>query len=393
MGISRQMQKYLAGGSLIRRLFEEGVAMQNDGTGLPVYDFSLGNPMLPPPDAFEEALAHYVGHRPSSPHGYMANAGLPETRSAVAASLSKDHPVQFEWQHILMTVGAAGAVNVALKTLLDAGDEVLVSAPYFVEYGYYVENHGGRLVKAPTCEDFNLDVAAIENALSDKTRVVLINNPNNPTGVMYPQETLNALGNVLRKASGRYGRPIYLLDDAPYRKLVYDVPVCTSAFAAYENTLMVTSHSKDLSLPGERVGFLAVSPRAAAAELILSGCALANRILGFVNAPALMQHVAASLQDVTVDLAWYRKRRDRLFRALTSYGYRMPYPDGAFYLFVKAPGEDDTRFVAHLKKQRVLTVPGSGFGMPGYFRIAYCVNENTIEGALQIFKEAIKNIP
>ncbi|MBN2526738.1 MAG: pyridoxal phosphate-dependent aminotransferase [Deltaproteobacteria bacterium] len=392
MTISKQMRRYLDSGSLIRKLFEEGAAMRADGTNRPVYDFSLGNPSLAPPQQFDDALGRYVQNDARSLHGYMANAGLTETREAVARSLKNDHGLSFDASHVLMTVGAAGAVNVALKTLLNPGDEVLVCKPYFVEYEFYAENHGGKLITVPATRDFNLDIDAFAAAITPRTRVVIITNPNNPTGVMYPQETLNALGDVLRSKSAQLGQPIYLLDDAPYRKLVYDVPRCTSSFSAYEHTLMATSHSKDLSLPGERIGFLALSPKMTDCKMVAAGCAIASRILGFVNAPALMQYVAAALQDVTIDLDWYRRRRDRLFTSLTSYGYEMPHPDGAFYLFVKAPGGDDFKFVEGLKRRRVLTVPGSGFGTPGYFRIAYCVSDSIVEESLSYFKEAMDEV-
>ncbi|MBN2340151.1 MAG: pyridoxal phosphate-dependent aminotransferase [Deltaproteobacteria bacterium] len=390
MTISKKMQQYLTGGSLIRKLFEEGAAMTKDGSGKPVYDFSLGNPSLDPPVEFMHALRDYAASPPEHAHSYMANAGLPAAREAVASQLSTEHACSFSAANVLMTVGAAGAVNVALKALLDAGDEVVVSAPYFVEYGYYVENHGGRLVVVDSAPSFQLDVQAIVAAITDKTKIVLITNPNNPTGVMYTQESLNQLGDALAEASGRRGKPIYLLDDAPYRKLVYDVPRCTSSFDAYPYTLMATSHSKDLSLPGERIGFLALSPQIDDVDTLHAACAFSARILGFVNAPALMQYLTASLQKATIDLRRYRERRDRLYTALTAYGYQMPYPDGAFYLFPKVPNGTDFSFVDRLKRQRVLTVPGSGFGKPGYFRIAYCVSDVTIEGALKIFEEAAK---
>lgn len=364
--------------------------MVSDGSGRPVYDFSLGNPTLSPPPEFDDLLRSYVAERPIGAHAYMHNAGYEETRAKVALSLTRDHQCAFTAEHILMTVGAAGAVNIALKALLDFGDEVIVSAPHFVEYGYYAANHGGELVTVNTTPQFDLDVSAIINAVTAKTKVVIITNPNNPTGKMYPQDTLNQLGAELRDASLQVGHPIYLLDDAPYRKLVYDVARCTSSFDAYEYTLMATSHSKDLSLPGERIGFLALSPKIENHKQLQRGCAFAARILGFINAPALMQRMAAELQEVTIDLNWYRKRRDRLVSALTSMGYDVPRPDGAFYLFPKVPFGTDYSFVDRLKKYRVLTVPGIGFGTPGYFRIAYCVSEITIEESLSFFEKAIR---
>jgi aspartate aminotransferase len=391
MMISKTIEAYLKEGSWIRRLFEEGLKMAKEGKG-PVYDFSLGNPELSPPAALSEALIHAASDPTPGKHRYMPNAGYTETRSAAAKSLSRDHDMEFSAEEILMTVGAAGALNVALKAILDPGDEVICIAPYFVEYRFYIENHAGRMIVANSRDDFDIDVKAISRLLSPSTRAVIINNPNNPTGKVYPQETLNRLGDVLGRASKAYSRPIYLIDDAPYRKLVYDTDRCSSAFAAYENTLMGTSHSKDLGIPGERIGFLAVSPRCEGKKEFMNAAAFANRVLGFVNAPALMQRVVAKVQDEIIDLDWYRKKRDRLVSALSSYGYEIQSPGGAFYLFPKAPGGDDIAFIDTLKSMRVLAVPGTGFGAPGYFRIAYCVNDAVIEGALPAFETAARQM-
>jgi aspartate aminotransferase len=390
MPISKRIAAYQEKGSWIRKLFEEGAQLAADGSGLPVYDFSLGNPDLEPPAEFTAALREIAASPETGTHKYMANVGYLETRQAVARSLARDHDLPFTPESIVMTVGAGGAINVAFKALLDPGEEVIAVAPYFVEYRFYTENHGGQLVEARSAPDFDLDVADIESRITDQTRIVVITNPNNPTGVLYPQESLDALGDMLRRKSAERERPIFLIDDAPYRKLVFDVDRCTSAFTAYENTLMGTSHSKDLGLPGERIGFLAVSPRLQGWQKVASAAAFANRTLGFVNAPALMQRVSARLQDVTIDLGWYRRKRDRLYGALTEMGYEMPYPGGAFYMFPKAPGGDDIAFINKLKDLRVLVVPGSGFGTPGYFRIAYCCSDEKIEGALPAFARAIR---
>lgn len=390
MPISKRIAAYQEKGSWIRKLFEEGAQMAADGSGLPVYDFSIGNPDLEPPAEFNEALQEIANNDAAGTHKYMANVGYLETRKAVADSLAVDHDLPFTPEGITMTVGAGGAINVAFKALLDIGEEVIAIAPYFVEYRFYAENHGGVLVEAKSAPDFDLDIDAIEKCITDKTRIVVITNPNNPTGVLYPQESLDALGDMLRRQSEGRERPIFLIDDAPYRKLVFDVDRCTSAFTAYENTLMGTSHSKDLGLPGERIGFLAVSPRMDGWQKVSAAAAFTNRTLGFVNAPALMQRVAARLQNVTIDLDWYRRKRDRFYNALTEMGYEMPYPGGAFYMFIKAPGGDDIAFINKLKDLRVLVVPGSGFGTPGYFRIAYCCSDEKIEGALPAFEKAIK---
>ena len=390
MPIAKRIEAHLSKGSWIRKLFEEGTRLKDDGTGRPVYDLSIGNPDLEPPAKFRQALLEAVQDESPGRHKYMANVGYPETRAAVAADLERDHEIPFTPGNIIMTVGAGGAVNTALKSILDPGEEVIVVAPFFVEYKFYIENHGGVMVPTEADADFNLDVAAIKAAITDRTRAVMITNPNNPTGVVYPQETLDRLGDMLREASAGRERPIFLLDDAPYRKLVFDGTKCTSSFRAYENTMMGTSHSKDLGLPGERIGFLAVSPRMAGWERMAGAAAFSNRSLGFVNAPALMQRVVAQLQEETIDLEWYKRKRDLLYKELTRMGYEMPFPGGAFYIFPKAPGGDDIAFINVLKEMRVLVVPGSGFGKPGYFRAAYCVSDDKIEGCLPAFEEAIK---
>ncbi|MDD5305694.1 MAG: pyridoxal phosphate-dependent aminotransferase [Deltaproteobacteria bacterium] len=389
MPISRKIDGYLANASWIRKLFEEGNRMRAEGGG-PVYDFSIGNPELEPPALFKETLTRLAADASGGMHRYMSNVGYDETRAAVAGSLSSDYGLPFVADQVIMTVGAGGAINTALKALLDPGEEVVVSVPYFVEYRFYIDNHQGVMVAAPMRRSFDLDPDAIEAKITELTRIVLINNPHNPTGVVYPQETLDRLGEMLRRVSAGRDRPIFLIDDAPYRKLVYDIPRCTNPFSAYEHTLMATSHSKDLGLPGERIGFLAVSPRCMGWQRVAGALAFTNRTLGYVNAPALMQRVVAHLQDVTIDLGWYRRKRDLLYKELTRMGYRMPYPGGAFYIFPEAPGGDDIAFMQKLKDMRVLVVPGTGFGMRGHFRVSYCMRDEVIEGALPAFEQAIR---
>lgn len=392
MVIAKRIAAYMERGSWIRKLFEEGAQLSMDGSGLPVYDFSIGNPDLEPPKEFKVALKKIAEDTTAGTHKYMSNVGYSETRQAVAESLQRDFDINFTADNIIMTVGAGGALNATLKALIDIDDEVLAIAPYFVEYDFYVQNHGGVLKTVEAAPDFNLDVANIEAGITKKTRVVVITNPNNPTGVLYPQETLDELGEMLQRKSDEYGRPIFLIDDAPYRKLVYDVDKCTSAFQAYEYTIMGTSHSKDLGLPGERIGFIAISPRFEDWKTVANACAFTNRTLGFVNAPAIMQRAVQDLQGVTIDLDWYRRKRDLLYTSLTEMGYEVPYPGGAFYMFPKAPNGDDIAFIEILKKKRVLVVPGSGFGKPGYFRISYCCADEKIQGSLQAFKEAIEEV-
>ncbi|MCP4604006.1 MAG: pyridoxal phosphate-dependent aminotransferase [Proteobacteria bacterium] len=390
MPIAKRVDKYLSDASWIRKLFVEGRKMLGDGKG-PVYDFSIGNPDLEPPMLFKDILRELAADETPGQHKYMANVGYLETRQAVASALTDEFGLQFLPEQIMMTIGAGGAINATLKALIDPGDEVILVAPFFVEYRFYVENHGGISVISQAQSNFDLDINDINEKITDKTRVVLVNNPNNPTGIVYPQKTLDLLGELLYQRSKERDRPIFLIDDGPYRKLVYDIDRCTNPFKSYDNTLMATSHSKDLCLPGERIGYLAVSPRCKGWERVISAAAFANRTLGFVNAPALMQRVVAKLQNVTIDINWYRRKRDRLFSELTRMGYRMPYPAGAFYVFPQAPGGDDVAFINKLKDMRVLVVPGSGFGMKGYFRIAYSVHDHVIEGALPVFERAISD--
>ncbi|MFO8073087.1 MAG: pyridoxal phosphate-dependent aminotransferase [Polyangia bacterium] len=390
MPISKRIAAYLEKGSWIRKLFEEGAQLKADGSGEPVYDLTLGNPDLEPPAEFNESIRKLIADESPGQHKYMANIGFQETREAVARSLASEYGLDFVADQVVMTVGAGGAMNALLKAVLDPGEEVIVIAPFFVEYRFYIENHGGEMVTVNASDDFNLDLDAISAAITDKTRVVLIDNPNNPTGVVYPQKTLNELGALLRDRSRGRSRPIFLLDDAPYRKLVYDIDRCPSVFEAYEWSLMATSHSKDLGLPGERIGFLAISPKCENWQAMAAATAFTNRTLGYVNAPALMQRVVTHLQDVTIDLDWYRSKRDLLYGELTRMGYEVPYPGGAFYMFPKAPGGDDVAFINELKKMRVLAVPGSGFGKPGHFRVAYCMDESIIKGALPSLEKAIK---
>lgn len=392
MPISKTIAAYQSKGSWIRKLFEEGMQMMRDGTGLPVYDLSIGNPELEPPAEFKRILRATIDDGGPGLHRYMSNAGYLETRASVADSLAADHALPFTADNIVMTVGAGGAVNVAIKALLDRGEEVICVAPHFVEYRFYIENHGGVMVVAQSAPGFDLDVDAIAEKITDRTRFVLITNPNNPTGVVYPQATLDRLGDLLRRESAKRERPIYILDDAPYRKLVYDMDKCTSSFNGYENTLVATSHSKDLGLPGERIGFLAVSPRIQGWQGVVGAAVFSNRVLGYVNAPALMQRAVAGLQTVTVDLEWYRRKRDRLCAELKRMGYELVVPGGAFYVFPKAPGGDDVEFCMKLKSERVLAVPGAGFGTPGHFRICYCVADEKIWGALPAFEKVIQAI-
>jgi aspartate aminotransferase len=370
-------------------MFEEGARLKAQYGADKVFDFSLGNPNLPPPAKFSEVLRQTVAKLGPGDHGYMPNIGYVQTRKAVAATVSREQKAQVTESEVIMTCGAAGALNVIFKTILDAGDEVIAPSPYFVEYGSYVDNHGGVLKTAPTKADSMLDPAAIAAAITPKTKAVLINSPNNPTGQVYSSASLKELGKVMTEAGRKLKRTLYLIADEPYRKIVYDGIKVPSVFSAYKESIVASSYSKDISIPGERLGYLAVHPHATYRDDLLAGAAMTNRTLGYVNAPALMQKVVAEVQGISVDVSLYARKRDMLCKGLAEAGYEFNKPAGAFYLFPKSPDPDEVAFVSVLQEERILVVPGRGFGAPGYFRIAYCVSDETITNALPGFKRAI----
>ncbi|NWF91600.1 MAG: pyridoxal phosphate-dependent aminotransferase [Syntrophaceae bacterium] len=387
MAISKRVKESLNGASWVRRMFEEGEELKKIHGEENVFDFSLGNPNLEPPASLKKALKDLADNPIAGMHRYMPNSGYSETRRAIAQYLAEESGLPFEEKHVVMTVGAAGGLNVILKAILDEGDEVIVPSPYFMEFKFYIENNGGRIRLVPTREDFSLDLTEIERATGEKTKAVLINFPNNPTGVIYDDSSLKRLGEILKMKNRELKKTLYLITDEAYRRIVYDHVEPPIIFHHYPHTLRVTSHSKDLSLPGERIGYVAVSPLCEGTDELISALVFANRILGFVNAPALMQRLVAPLQRNSVNIKDYEEKRNLFYDSLTAFGYQVVKPQGAFYLFPKAPIEDDLAFVKELQSKRILTVPGRGFGKPGYFRIAYCVEKKVIEGALPGFKE------
>lgn len=391
MVVSEKIQSFIERSSWIREMFEAGIRLKAEVGAENVCDFSLGNPDLEPPAAFKDALLDLIQNEPAGIHGYMPNAGFPDVREQVAGYAARVYGQDFTAEDIVMTCGAGGALNVAFKALLTPGDEIIVPRPYFVEYNFYADNHQAEVKLVDTDPDFSLNLSRIEAALSDKTRVVLINSPNNPTGAVYPAETIAGLCDLLAGASRRYGRPIFLVSDEPYRKIAYDGVEVPSVFGDYPYVIALTSYSKDLSLPGERIGFLAAHPKVPDKSLLMAGLVLANRILGFVNAPALMQRAVARLQGVSVDVGVYQNRRDAFVAGLKEAGYELVRPQGAFYLFPKTPIPDDVAFVKRLQKENILAVPGSGFGGPGHIRLTYCVPESVIERSLAGFKRAREN--
>jgi len=387
MAISKKVKVALNGASWVRRMFEEGEELKRLHGEENVYDFSLGNPNLEPPASLKKALKALADCPVPGMHRYMPNCGYSDTRRAIAEYLKEESGLPFDEKNVVMTVGAAGGLNVVLKAILDEGDEVIVPSPYFMEFKSYIENSGGQIRLVETNDDFSLNLSEIEKAIGEKTEAVLINSPNNPTGVVYNQESLEKLGELLKKKSRQLGRNLHLITDEAYRRIVFDQIHLPIVFRHYPHTIRVTSHSKDLSLPGERIGYVAVSPLCEDLNDMIAAIVFANRVLGFVNAPALMQRLVAPLQKNSVNIREYEEKRDLFYNSLTAFGYQLVKPQGAFYLFPKAPIEDDVAFVKELQSKRILTVPGRGFGKPGYFRIAYAVDKKVIEGALPGFKE------
>ena len=390
MPVSQKVKRFAEEGGWIRRMFEAGIALKQQYGEDKVFDLSLGNPVVEPPPQFHQELRRLAENPSPGMHRYMPNAGYAETRAAVAAGLREETGIPFSMVEIVMTCGAAAALNVVLKTVLNPGEEVVLFAPYFVEYGYYTDNHGGTPVIAPTDEAFQPDLAALEGLLTPRTRAVLINSPNNPSGAVYGEDVLRDLGELLRRAAARYDTEIFLVSDEPYRRIIYDGLSYPQVFPHYEASIVVHSHAKDLALPGERIGYIAVNPAYDGKAELLDGLTFCNRILGFVNAPALMQHAVRALQGVSVDVTDYQRKRDYLHGRLTEMGYSCFRPQGAFYLFPRSLVEDDVAFVDELQRMNVLVVPGRGFGSPGYFRISYCLEDRVLEGAMDGFAQAAR---
>ncbi len=387
--ISRKMMNMTKNGSAIRAMFEEGMRMAEKFGKDNVFDFSLGNPNIPAPEKVRDEIIRLARDTdPMELHGYMANAGYPQVRATVAQSLNKRFGTSFSENNIIMTVGAAGGLNVILKTLLNPGDEVLVFSPYFLEYGNYVANYDGVLKAIPAKEEdgFQPDGEALRAAITPKTKALILNNPNNPTGVIYSAEKIREIADVLYERQKELGTSIYIVSDEPYRELAYDgieVPFITKY---YNNTIVGYSWSKSLSLPGERIGYLAIPDEADDSQLIIDAAVIANRILGFVNAPSLQQRLVAQCLEEKTDVDAYDRNRKALYNGLTDCGFECVYPSGAFYLWVKAPDGDDSTFVQKAKGHNILFVGGSSFSCPGYVRIAYCVSNDMIMRSMPAFK-------
>lgn len=387
--ISEKMKPYVKNNSAIRMMFEEGNRLRAKYGADKVFDFSLGNPSVPAPDSVREAIIELVNTAdPTVLHGYMSNAGFEDVRQTIAESLNRRFDTKFSAKNLIMTIGAASGLNVILKTILNPGEEVIVFAPYFLEYGAYVRNYDGVLVEiSPDTTTFQPNLAEFEQKITPKTRAVIVNTPHNPTGVVYSEETIKKLSAILEAKQKEFGTVIYLISDEPYRELAYDgveVPYLTKY---YNNTVVGYSYSKSLSLPGERIGYLVIPDEADGSEELISAATIANRTLGCVNAPSLIQKVVAKCVDAKTDLVAYDKNRQALYNGLKECGFECIKPQGAFYLFVKSPVEDEKAFCEAGKKYNILMVPGSSFACPGYVRLAYCVSYETIVNSLPEFKK------
>ena len=392
--ISEKMKGLVAGSSVTRAMFEEGNRLAKIYGRENVYDFSLGNPNVPAPEKVKTAIVDIVNNvDPIKLHGYMSNAGYEEVREKIAASINKKFGMNYGANNILMTVGAAGGLNVILKVLLNPGDEVIAFAPFFGEYRNYVSNFDGEMVViSPNTETFQPKLDEFEAKITAKTKVVIVNSPNNPSGVIYSEETFEKMAEILTKKEKEFGTSIYLVTDEPYRELAYGGISVPYVPKFYHNTVVGYSYSKSLSLPGERIGYLVMPNELDDYEDVWAAACVANRILGFVNAPSLQQLFVAECLDEESDLAYYERNRNTLYEGLTKIGYECPSPDGAFYLFMKTPIEDDKKFCELAKKYNILVVPGSAFACPGYCRIAYCVAYETICNSLPKFEELYKEI-
>jgi aspartate aminotransferase len=392
MQLSTKVTNAIKNASWIRKMFEQGSELKKKIGAENVYDFSLGNPDVEPPKRFLDALEKITHDRVPGKHGYMHNAGYPETREMIAKQVSSEHNAPVTANDLILTVGAAGALNVFLKTVLNPDEEVIVLRPFFPEYTFYADNHGGKIVLVNTKADFSLDLEEIEKAITPQTKAMIINSPNNPTGVIYDTSTLKQLADLLTRASQKIGHDIFLISDEPYRHIVYDGLQVPSLMDLYPEAIVALSYSKSLSIAGQRFGYLAINPHSKYRSQLISACTFCNRTLGFLNAPAIMQLAVAQLPNVSVDCSAYQSRRDLIYRALLDAGYQTIKPQGAFYFFPKSPIPDDVQYVQALIKYGVLVTPGSGFGLPGYFRISYTLPEERIKLALPAFAQVLKDL-
>ena len=392
MTIAADVQRHMEDSSWIRRMFELGIALKRERGDDNVFDLSLGNPVAEPPPQFFDELRRFAESPAPGAHRYMPNAGYVETRQAVADALSAETGLAYSADHVVMTVGAAAALNVIVRAICNPGDQIAILTPFFGEYMFYILGRDAEPLVIGCGEDFLPDLAELEQKLSARTRLVILNSPNNPSGAIYPRAFVDSLAQLLDRKSEQFGSDIFLVSDEPYRKIIYDDQQYPFPQQAYRRTITVTSHAKDLGLAGDRIGYLALHPEYENATELLDAFIFCNRVLGFVNAPAIMQHLVRNLQDVTIDIADYQAKRDYLYGVLTEAGYRVRKPEGAFYMFPESPVADELELVDALQRHGVLVVPGRGFGMPGHFRISYCVQQRELEGAAPGFHAAIREL-
>ncbi|MCC0631315.1 pyridoxal phosphate-dependent aminotransferase [Clostridioides sp. ZZV15-6388] len=390
--ISNKMQTLVANSSVIRAMFEEGKKLSDMYGEENVFDFSIGNPSVEPPETIKAVISDILNEEsPNLVHGYMNNSGYEDVRDAIAKHINKKNGLNLTRDNLIMTCGAAGGLNIILKTLLNPDDEVIAFAPYFGEYKNYTENYDGKLIEVPTnIETFEPDLDALKNAITPKTRALIINTPNNPTGVIYSEELLKNLGELLDTKQKEFNTNIYLISDEPYREIIYDGAKVPCILKYYKNSFIGYSYSKSLSLPGERIGYIVANGEMDDFDDVMSSLNVANRILGFVNAPSLFQRVIARSLDAEVDVNIYKKNFDLLYNSLIEMGFSCVKPSGTFYLFPKAPIEDDKKFCADAKQFNLLLVPGSSFGCPGHFRVSYCVSYDKVKSSLPAFEKLAK---
>jgi aspartate aminotransferase len=389
MTVANIINQQLERASWIRKMFEEGMRLKAERGAENIFDFTLGNPYEDPPASVLATFRRLAEMNPPGSHGYMPNSGFPAAREAVAKRLRQETGVEFTANSVLMTVGCAGAMNTALKAILDPGDEVIVPMPFFPDYQFYISNHGGRMVPVETDEEFSLDVAAVRAKITPRTCAIILNSPNNPTGVIYSESVLRDLEALLQQAD----HTIVVLSDEPYKSIVFDGAQCPEMASIISNCMITTSWSKKWGLAGERIGYLAISPRMPGADALSNACTFTNRILGYINAPAIWQLVTAEAPDESCDIAAYAEKRDLMCDGLARYGYEVRKPQGAFYIFLKTPIPDDLAFVRILQTEGVLAVPGSGFGRGGYIRLSLTVPRETIVHSLPAFERALKKLP
>jgi len=389
MTISSTIKSQIESGSWIRKMFEEGALLKKKYGEENVFDLSLGNPIMEPPEEFFEQLQYLASNPKPGLNRYMPNAGYLSTRTSIAKQLTKEIGLNFIAEDIVMTCGAGGALNITLKTLLDPGDEVIIFSPFFAEYIFYIQNHNGKYKIVSPDNNFYPDLNMLDKTITKKTKAILINSPNNPSGIIYPPELLEKLSIIINKKEIEFQTDIFVISDEPYKKITFDNVKCPEIFYYFNKSIIATSHSKDLALAGNRIGYIAINPKYKYKSEIIDGITFCNRTLGFVNAPAIMQHIVENLQEITIDVNTYKSKRDFMYKNLTDMGYCITKPQGAFYMFPKSPIKNELEFIEELKKENVLVVPGRGFGIEGYFRISYCLDDKTLKGSLKGFQSAI----